>query len=89
MALSLEEDEGPLEAGMKFEGASQDAQRDYVGQQLPLEVLVERFQDSPTVAGNLRHLLHKFPSLKVIKGASCSLLCYPYVDLECLYSGID
>lgn len=82
LALELQQDENqaaqleaapaaePLEEGGFDLAALQDVQVPLVGRQLPLATLLEDYEGSPRVRGNLMPLLQRFPYFRRIKGIS-------------------
>ena len=80
MAVALQEDENRaalMEAAPAPEGleegpinlaALHDVEVPLVGQQLPLATLLEDYEGSPRVRGNLMPLLQRFPYFRRIRG---------------------
>ena len=80
MAVALQEDENraalmeaapapeALQEGIVNLAALQDVEVPLVGQQLPLASLLEDYEGSPRVRGNLMPLLQRFPYFRRIRG---------------------
>lgn len=64
--------------------ALQDVEVPLVGDQLPLAALVEDYEGSPRVCGNLVPLLQRFPYFRRIRGWSGFNACMPACLLACL-----
>lgn len=66
-APSTQEAEPPQEGAIDL-AALQDVEVPLVGSQLPLATLLEDYEGSPRVRGNLMPLLQRFPYFRRIKG---------------------